>query len=146
MRPPLRASVVSVIDGDTFNVRLADGSEERVRFLNIDAPEMYPPGADPECYAMEAHRRVEGLVPPGGPVWLTFDSVARDRYGRSLAHVFAGDRPVAGLPDWINLRLVQEGYARSYVFPDNATFRGTFEGTEAEAAAAGRGLWAACPP
>ena len=79
-------------------------------------------------------------------MWLTFDSVALDRYGRSLAHVFAGDRLIAGLPDWVNLRLVRDGYARSYVFRDNATFRSAFEGSQSDALAAGRGLWTACPP
>ena len=91
VRSPLRAIVVSVIDGDTFNVRLADGSEERVRFLSIDAPEMYPRGADPECDAMEAHRSVEELT-PRSPVWLTFDR-SPSTATAAAGHVFAGIGP-----------------------------------------------------
>jgi len=35
------ATVVDVVDGDTLDVRFADGSEERVRLLGVDTPEVH---------------------------------------------------------------------------------------------------------
>lgn len=145
-RAPANAVVISVIDGDTFNVRFEDGSTSHVRFLSIDAPELYPSSGAPECLAAQARVRATELTPPGSPVWLTFDTTERDRYGRLLAHVFAGDAPAPVPPDWVNLELVLEGYARAYVFSDNETYRSTFEGAEREARSANRGLWGTCGP
>src|SRR5687768_2912345 len=57
-----RAVVVRVTDGDTLEVRLANGSEKDVRILGIDTPEVYP---QLECGGQEATAAMAGLAPVG---------------------------------------------------------------------------------
>lgn len=91
------ASVASVTDGDT--VRLAIG--DAVRYLGINTPERGQPFYD------EARRLNEKLV-LGKEVRLEMNGRARDRYGRLLARVYAGEVLV-------NARLVAEGLAHVYI-------------------------------
>ena len=85
-----------MIDGDTIRVRLA-GAEERVRYIGIDTPER-----DERCFvdATEANEALLG----DGPLRLEFDRERRDRYGRLLAYVHAGET-------FVNLELVRRGFA-----------------------------------
>jgi micrococcal nuclease len=45
---------------------------------------------------------------------------------------------------FVNLDLVQEGYAVVYTFPPNVAHTGEFVAAAAEARSAGRGLWGRC--
>ena len=49
------ARVLAVIDGDTIEV-LVDGRRERVRYIGIDTPEVWPQDQI-ECYGPEASAR-----------------------------------------------------------------------------------------
>ncbi len=126
-----------VWDGDTAEVRDADGFEESVRFLNIDTPEVG------ECWSSEATDAAESMLPEGQAVWLTWDGELRDGFGRLLCHLFVGEAPSE--EDWVNLALVREGHAEALIFDENDTFREEFEDAEAEARDAGLGRWGACP-
>lgn len=84
------ATVVRVVDGDTVDVRL-DGDVERVRLLNIDAPETVDPNSPVECLGPEASRLVHKTLPPGTPVTLEYDVERTDRYGRTLASISLED-------------------------------------------------------
>ncbi len=86
--------VVRVIDGDTF--QLEDG--RTVRLLGIDAPEKN------EYYYIEARERLAELI-EGKKVCLEKYGKNKDRYGRLLRYIFLNDQ-------FINLKLVEEGYAR----------------------------------
>jgi micrococcal nuclease len=123
-----------VADGDTFYCR--DG--RKVRLIGIDTPELAQ-GADGRL-AREALRR---LLPEGRAVRLELDAAARDRYGRVLAHVWAGDRLV-------NEAMVRGGWAMLYTVPPNVRYVRRLETAQQEARAAGAGLWKhggfACPP
>lgn len=142
------ATVVGVVDGDTIDVRLSDGREERVRLLGIDTPEVHvetSPGefegvpnttAARDCLravgenASETVRGRIGLE----QVRLEIDPVAdrRGGYDRLLAYVFVNATN-------LNQVLVAEGYARVY---DTAfSQREAFEGAESTAMAADRGVW-----
>jgi micrococcal nuclease len=128
--------VTRVVDGDTIHVRL-NGRDERVRFIGIDTPEVAHGGRPAECFgeraADETRRRLEGRS-----VRLAFDVDLRDRFGRLLAYAYDTD----GL---VNLALVREGYAIVLTVPPDTGMASAFEHAEADARAAGRGLWAACP-
>lgn len=141
-------TVVSVADGDTIDVRLADGSVETVRLLGVDTPEVHVPvqPADypevPNTTAGRACLRAVGenasdyvtAAVAGTPVRLELDPVAdrRGGYGRLLAYVSYDGRN-------LNAELVARGYARVY---DTAfTEREAFREAAAEARAAGRGVW-----
>jgi endonuclease YncB( thermonuclease family) len=116
----LSGRVVAVHDGDTITV-LSGRAETRVRLVGIDAPERFQP------YGSTARRALADLV-AGRDVRVV--GRARDRFGRLLGRVYADAVDV-------NAELVRLGHA--WVFRD--TNDATLRALEAEAKAAGRGLW-----
>ncbi len=135
-RAPLTGRVVRVSDGDTIRVRLASGREERVRYIGVDTPETAKPGAPAECFADRAAAFNARLV-DGRTVRLVRDVEERDRYGRLLAYVYAGET-------FINAELIRRGYAQPLTVPPNVRQAGRFRRLAEEARRAGSGLWASC--
>lgn len=121
-----------VDDGDTIDVKIG-GRLERVRYIGIDAPEVphHGQGGTP---GGEAAAQLNRAMVDRRRVRLETDVEPRDRYGRLLAYVWLGDTMV-------NLELVRRGYARALTIPPNLRYARWFTGAEAEARAAGRGLW-----
>lgn len=132
------ATVVRVVDGDTIDVRV-DGTEERVRLIGIDTPETVKPNTPVQCYGPEASEHTKELLPPGTPVYLERDVVARDDYGRLLSYVFRTD----GV--FVNRDLVDNGFARPLEIKPNLAYHVEFEQGAQAAQAAGLGLWSHCP-
>lgn len=127
-KPPITGNIAAqeqfavskVIDGDT--IRLSTG--EKVRFLNIDTPEVGQYLHD------EATSRLKELI-GNSSVTLEPDQTNRDKYGRLLRYVYANGT-------MLNLVMVREGYAHAYyVAPDDKHLP---EIIEAEEYARGRGL------
>lgn len=116
--------VKEVVDGDT--IVLEDGT--KVRYIGLNTPERDRPFYEE---ATDANRK---LV-EGREVRLEFDTVEIDRYGRTLAYVFAGET-------FVNLELLRQGYANAYTVPPNVKYEELFRKAEQEAREAGRGLWA----
>jgi micrococcal nuclease len=142
--PPGVASVTRVIDGDTIAVRLGGGAgrtgrTERVRLLGIDTPESVKPRTPVQCFAHQATARTSSLLRPGARVRLVRDVEARDRYGRLLAYVY---RSTDGV--FVNLALVQEGYAATLTIPPNVAHAAELASAADAARQAGRGLWGQC--
>jgi micrococcal nuclease len=133
----VRAEVVDVVDGDTIEVEI-DGEVEDVRYIGVDTPESVTPGEPVECYGEAASEENERLV-AGETVRLVFDAERRDRYGRLLAYVHAGDA-------FVNGELVEGGFARTLEIEPNTSRAETLGRLEAAAGREGRGLWAACEP
>ena len=131
------ATVARVVDGDTVEVRVA-GRVEPVRLIGIDTPETSDPRRPVECFGAEATARTSALLPEGTEVVLERDVEARDRYDRLLAYVY---RKEDGL--FVNLALVEEGYAVSATYPPNVAHRDELGAAAAAAREAGRGLWSA---
>ena len=147
--PPLstvvvaNATAIRVVDGDTIVVRVG-GVEEHVRLIGIDTPETVKPapggGTEPaECFGHEASTRTATLLPSGTPLRLERDVEARDDYGRLLAYVY---RATDGL--FVNLDLVDAGYATPLRFPPNVVHAAEIAVAASAASDAGRGLWTAC--
>ncbi len=136
---PGRGEIVRVVDGDTVVVRIG-GKEERVRLIGIDTPESVDPRSPVECFGQEASAHATGLLPPGTVVDLVRDVEGRDRYDRLLAYVY---RVEDG--EFINLRLVEDGYAAVATYPPNVAHTAELVAAAAKAREEGRGLWAACP-
>ncbi len=130
-----RVVIERVVDGDTIVVDRG----ERVRLIGIDTPESVKPGTPVECFAKEASRYLESLVPVGTRVVLVADVEPIDQYDRTLAYVYRVDD---GL--FVNEALVADGYANVATFPPNVVHVDDFLVAERSARAAGRGLWSAC--
>ena len=124
--------VTNVVDGDTIDL----DTGERIRYLLVDTPESV--GGATDCFGQEAKTFNHDVV-LGHQVSLAYDEECTDRFGRSLAYVTVDTGPE------INTLLVQRGYACVLYIPPDGTDRHTeFETLEAEAKAAGRGMWGAC--
>lgn len=130
---PDTARVVEAIDGDT--VLLESG--ERVRYLLVDTPEST--GGARDCFGPEAHAFNRGLV-EGRRVTLAYGEACTDRFGRLLAYVSVDGREV-------NPLLVERGHACVlHVPPAGSARHAEFQGLEAEARRARRGVWGTCAP
>jgi micrococcal nuclease len=136
--PPGEAIVDHPVDGDTVVVRIG-GHDESIRFIGIDTPESVARDRPVECFGVEAKHRTAELLPEGTHVRLERDVEARDKYGRLLAYVFRVDDGT-----FVNLLLVEEGFAESFPFEPNTAHRADFDRAEGAAKGAGRGLWPAC--
>lgn len=125
--------VIRVIDGDT--IEIADGA--RVRYIGIDTPETVDPRKPVQCFGQEAAKKNKELV-DGKMVRMEKDITEQDKYGRLLRYVWLGDV-------FVNLELVQQGFAYSYSYPPDIKFQKQILNAEEEARLAKRGLWNACP-
>lgn len=93
------ATVVSVGDGDTMRINY-QGQTITVRLACIDAPETAQTPWGPA-----ATDRLRQLTPRDSTI--QFREADTDRYGRTVAEIYAGGQNV-------NLQMVQEGYAVVY--------------------------------
>jgi micrococcal nuclease len=84
---PIHAEVVRVVDGDTIVVRLDDGTEEVVRILGVDTPEMNRWSGEPPEPMAVACTVLAWARFRGAEVWLLGCGKDRDYYGRLLAYV-----------------------------------------------------------
>jgi micrococcal nuclease len=133
--PGAPAVVVSTVDGDTVHVRYR-GRLLDVRLIGVDTPETVDPSQPVQCFG-EAASRFTARRLSGHPIHLEFDVERRDRYGRTLAYVWIGDR-------LFNRRLVAGGYATVSTYPPDMRYVALFEAAQRAARAAHRGLWRAC--
>ena len=119
----LVCSVKSVYDGDTLTASCPDG-EVKVRVFGIDAPEM---GQEP--WGDRSKEALRGLLPRRDSVRLRV--MDQDRYNRTVAQVFAGERDVG-------LEMVRQGRAVVYEQYNDSP---AYQEAEAEARRARRGIW-----
>ncbi len=136
------AIVAEVIDGDTIDVDIA-GRTERIRLIGIDTPETKKPDSPIECYGPEASAFTATLVPPGTEVHIERDVVGRDDYGRLLGYVHLVD-PSGAPTTFVNLEIVEQGYATPLTIEPNSTFARDFAAAARRAERADLGLWSAC--
>ena len=103
-------------------------------------PESVKPNTPVQCFAKEASKFLESLLPRGSPVRLVGDAEQQDQYGRTLAYVYR-------LPDglFINAELVRQGYAHVLTIAPNVAHTDEFVDLARDARNTNRGLWAACP-
>lgn len=131
--------VTRVLDGDTIEVRLADGTAERVRLIGVNAPEKSSKLPCERAWASAA-MSVTLRSTMGRQVRLEGDITPVDRYDRRLAYVYV-PQPEGQAELFLQPYLLTLGLAWVGEMGDNTRFRAAFQALEAEAKAAGRGLW-----
>lgn len=135
------ARVTSVVDGDTVDVRLLEsrpglGLRERVRYLGVNAPELYEPGYEEATLANSELVRFR-------EAYLEFGPDLRDAHGRLLAYLW-----VKRDDEWVmvNEELLRRGLGRLLVFwPEEEKYYDRFLRAVAQAQAAKLGLWSKYP-
>jgi len=123
-------SVLRVVDGDTL---VLEGGE-KVRLIGVNTPESVDPRRPVQWFGREAAAFAKSLL-QGRRVRMEQDVEKRDRYGRTLGYLWRED----GV--FVNLRLVEEGYALAFRYPPNVKHAELFREAERRAREAGKGLW-----
>ncbi|HEY1028701.1 MAG TPA: thermonuclease family protein [Pseudomonas sp.] len=127
-----QVAVRQVVDGDT--VRLADGRS--IRLIGINAPELGRKGRSDEPYAVQAKRRLQALIDASdGRVGLLYGKQRKDRYGRTLAHLY--DRHGRNL----EAQLLGEGLGFMVAFAPNGALVNCQAAAERQARRQRLGLW-----
>lgn len=111
-----------VHDGDTITVRCGEGEQIKIRFAEIDAPELRQP------FGQASKQALSDLI-FGKDVDIQAQTV--DRYGRTVALVLVGGVPAQRL-------MLQSGYAWCYTRYSKQVW---CAGDETVARSRKRGLW-----
>lgn len=150
--PEREVEVVRALDGDTFST--TEG--ESVRLLGINAPEIAHPDQAEECWGPESAdwlaQQLNGQV-----VKLAFDAECTDKYGRTLAYVYASSSGTTTLVDTadtgstsstfdvlINEESVRLGESIVFEDFDDIKLRDVLYDAQAVAEREGVGLWGTC--
>jgi endonuclease YncB( thermonuclease family) len=162
--------VTRIYDGDTVLVETADGKDESVRLVGINAPEWVKKIGGQwrvvaDCYAAESSSTLRAIA-LGNPARLT--RTGKDVYGRTLGYLFispadahsavgpnqqrrGAEAHTAVSPDAIkslakqsvNRWMVENGLAKTYRrFPHR--YERSYIAAENKAKAENRGLWRKC--
>ena len=124
--------VIRVYDGDTLTI----STGEKVRFLQIDTPEISPA----ECYGAEARKSLISLLGKSA-ITLESDPVSDDidQFDRLLRYVIVGKVN-------LNLRLVEIGAATPYFHKgEKGKYSAQLLKAAQNAKAKKLGLWKSCP-
>lgn len=129
------ATVVRVVDGDTLNVRLENGVEEKVRLLLVDTPETVHPNKPEQPFGREASNFAKEMMPEGSKVHIELDVGERDKYGRLLAYIWIEQK-------MFNELLLEKGLARvAYVYAPNTKYVDRFYEVQQKAQQQEIGIW-----
>ncbi|WP_449371964.1 thermonuclease family protein [Arthrobacter psychrolactophilus] len=109
------ATVVSITDGDTL-VAKVNGQNEKIRLLNIDAPETKDPNEPVECLGPEASEFLAEMLPIGSKIKLMYDVERTDKYDRTLAAVFT-DKDL-----FVSAEIARAGLGTAVTFGKNSKF------------------------
>lgn len=122
-------TVAEIFDGDSFNLRAANGSTVRVRIAGIDAPEKTQP------YSAKSKASLESLLSQGS---IRITAIKQDPYERWVSHVIVRDQD-------IGLEQITRGYAwffKRYKSDLSPAMQERYARAEEEARHARAGLWA----
>ena len=125
--------VIKVVDGDTLLIDY-EGTKEYVRLIGIDTPESVNPD--------ESKNTPEGIIASdytksiiSDYIYLEFDVINRDDYGRLLAYVYLEDGTM------LNMKIISEGYAYTMNIAPNVKYQNDFIKAFEKARQNKLGLW-----
>jgi micrococcal nuclease len=153
----LEAKVTNIVDGDTADVLLTNGKQERIRFILVNSPESKGDYEDaPQPFSIEASEFTKSIL-TDRKVWIEKGIEARDEYGRLLVYVWLdqvvlneevknedGETVlVAESLGFVTLNelLLREGLAQVAIFPPNTKYVDEFEEVQKVAKKAKKGIW-----
>ncbi len=125
-----------VSDGDTIVLQNGD----KIRLIGINTPEVAHKSRNgkiraAEPYGQAASDYLKQLLRKNTPVQLQLGEQAKDRYGRTLAHVFLANG------ENIQVKLLQQGLATTIAIPPNTVFASCYQAVEQQARCHQAGLW-----
>jgi micrococcal nuclease len=137
LTPGEEAVVTAVVDGDTVFLDRDVVGASQVRLTGIQAPKLPlgRVGFKEWPLAQESKAALESIL-LNQRVQLYYGGARMDRHGRLLAHLIGPEGT------WVQGEMLSRGMARVYTFPDNRERAAEMYKLEADARAAGRGIWA----
>lgn len=125
-----------VIDGDTFIADI-DGTETKIRMIGVDTPESvsYDKNENTEEGMMAAEYTKQLLQDK--EVWIEYDQVPLDRYGRALAYVYLDAYGTVMVQDI----LLVNGLANCMRIEPNTKYANRFAEIQEQARQNGIGFW-----
>ena len=126
-----KTEVVRVKDGDTYVLRI-NGEDTTVRLIGVDTPESVAPSEYSKENTSEGSlisEIVKQKIQPGDTLYVEYDVVKTDKYGRTLAYLYFENGLM--IQDW----LIQNGYAQVMTVQPNSKYAEKFaelQHTEAE--------------
>jgi micrococcal nuclease len=127
-------TVVRVIDGDTLIASINNG-DHTIRLLNVDTPETKDPNQPVECLGPQATEYLDDRLPKGTKIRLEFDVDRHDKYGKTLAGVFAPDGSL------VNAEIAREGLGIPVQYGKNVKFLPPVQAAYEEAGTEKTGLF-----
>ncbi|MDE1465939.1 thermonuclease family protein [Spartinivicinus poritis] len=118
----LEGKVISISDGDTLTLLTNNKKQVKIRLAEIDTPEKAQP------YGQKAKQALSSMV---FQKTVKADVQTKDKYGRSIAHIYLGNT-------WVNAELVKQGAAWVY---DHYSDSKKLKLYESEAKTNKRGIW-----
>ncbi len=134
MEPGETGRVVRIADGDTLYLHTG----QSVRLVSIESPSLGYRDREPALFAELSKRMLEDLA-QGREIQLYYPGLTRDRYQRALAHAVTIDGK--GAPVWLNRAMLEGGGAWVRLYADTDAGAEVLLRVEADARAAGLGLW-----
>jgi endonuclease YncB( thermonuclease family) len=129
---PESAAVKFVYDGDTL--LLTD--KRKIRIIGIDTPETKHHKQKGQPYGAKATEALRALLKRhNNRIQLRFSKQRRDRYSRTLAHVFLADG--TNVSNW----LLERGYAAVLPFPPNIVLANCYKTAEESAQLQSIKIW-----
>jgi micrococcal nuclease len=128
-------TVTVVYDGDTIQVRLSSGKEEKIRLIGVDAPETNSEDQEERLKALYSKRFAFKFLYKK-QVKIEYDWEKRDKYGRLLAYIWTENGT------FFNEFVIKKGFAAAYTrFKYRPEYREKFLKAEEYAKAREKGLW-----
>lgn len=122
--------LAAVIDGDTLRPQQGPA----LRLIGINTPELQAADARERILARAARHYLQALL-PDARVHVHADARVADRYRRRLVHAFAADGRL------LAAELLAAGHGFLVLMPPNLIYADCLVAAEAEARAAGAGVW-----
>ena len=131
------ASVIHITDGDTVIVEMSNGTQETIRIIGIDTPEMRGgQSKGPECFAKEATNALLQLIDGANVTLVSDPSSDRDSYERLLRYIHVDNIDVGA-------HMISEGFAGHFPWFDHAR-KDSYTTLHTKAKKQRKGLWKEC--